>query len=326
MSIDEPMDLEAVAADDALVERLRRSLSPHDAVVWGDDEDDSEDLSYALLHALQSDVSAELPPAPALPATVVPLASRRRALGRTATVTAIAAGVLSLAGASAAATSSPGDPLYGMRSAVASAVQEVVDAITPAAPIGPVQNDPAAAATPTATVSPPGAAVSAAARSASAVRQIQERLTTADRLLDDGRAKPAGQVLDQAERRLPLVLDTTVRKSLQDQINALRARASAMLATPPSTKPQPERSAPPRRGDKGNEVRPEPDSRKATPKPERSAAANRGSGGGSSQAEDEATTEDTELDDRSGKARVPDVVQDARDGRSGPGRRDVVDR
>ena len=63
MSDNDPIDLDAadaVVADDALVERLRRALSPEAAVVWGDDDDDADDLSYALLRALQSDVSTDL--------------------------------------------------------------------------------------------------------------------------------------------------------------------------------------------------------------------------------------------------------------------------
>jgi hypothetical protein len=263
---EEPVDLDAIAADDAMVERLRASISPSDAVVWGDDDDtagDGEDLSYALLRALQLDVSAELDDAPA----VLPLVTRRRAFGRTATVAALTAGVLSLAGAAAAATSSPGDPMYGVRSAVASAVHDALDAITPSEPAGSVADAPAAA-TPTVTITPRGTAVSATARSVSAARQIEERLATADRLLDRGRATAAGEVLDQAERRLPLVLDAGQRSEYQRQIDALRARA---LATP----------KPPR----GQQVTPREDRGKGedkrdTPKPSRSAAqVQRGQGG-----------------------------------------------
>jgi len=227
VSGDEPIDLDAadaVVADDALVERLRHALSPDAAVVWDDDDVDSDDLSYALLRALQRDVSTDLgDPAPV--AEVVPLAERRRRFGRAATVAAVAAGVLSVAGAAAAATSSPGDPLYGVRSAVSSAVHNALDAITP-----PKSGDAPApvAATPTATISPRGAQVSAAARSAGAVVQIEERLTVAARLIDNGRGIAAGEVLDQAQRRLLLVSDVAQRSAFQLRIDALRARIAAL--------------------------------------------------------------------------------------------------
>lgn len=253
---DEPFDLDAVAADDAMVERLRTSVSPRDAVVWGDDDEtagDGEDLSYALLRALQLDVSAELDDAP----SVLPLMTRRRAFGRTATVAALTAGVLSLAGAAAAATSSPGDPMYGVRSAVASAVHDALDAFTPSD--GSAAEAPAAA-TPTVTITPRGTAVSAAARSASAARQIEERIATAERLLDRGRATAAGEVLDQAQRRLPLVLEAAQRAGYQQQIQQLRARA---LAT-----------AEPARGPQGGsgDDRGKSEEKRATPRPSRSAA------------------------------------------------------
>ena len=236
MTPEDPIELDAAAAvqaDDALVERLRSALSPEDAVVWDDDEDVDDDLSYALLRALQRDVSmvAEAPAA-----RVVPLSPRSRRLGRTATVATVAAALVSVAGVAAAATSSPGDPLYGVRSAVASAVHDAVDAVTPTKPIGPSAAHPAAA-TPTATISPRGAQVSTAARSAGAVVQIEERIATATRLLDAGRPRPAGEVLDQAQRRLPLVSDVARRADFQQQIDALRARAAAMSA--PHGKPSP---------------------------------------------------------------------------------------
>ena len=76
MSDNDPIDLDAadaVVADDALVERLRHALSPDAAVVWDDDDEDSDDLSYGLLRALQRDVSADLP---------APAAAGRRASSR----------------------------------------------------------------------------------------------------------------------------------------------------------------------------------------------------------------------------------------------------
>ena len=270
---EEPLDLAAVSADDALVERLRRSLSPEAAVVWDDDDDAGEDRSYALLRALQLDITAEAAPAAPvlsdLVADVVPLTGRRRALGRSATVAAVTAGVLALGGAAAAATSAPGDPMYGVRSAVASAVQEVVDAITPAAPVGPALS---AAATPTATITPPGRAVSTTARSISAVRQIEERLYTAQRLLDAGRPKPALEVLDQATRRLPLVTDLAVRSALAGQVADLRAAAAAAM-TPPPVRPEKPRD---------DDAKPSKDDRRPSPKATRAPAATRPATGGAS--------------------------------------------
>jgi hypothetical protein len=263
---DEAIDVAAVAADDELVESLRRSLSPDAAVVWDDDDEAGDDLSYALLRALQHDVSAEVELPPLVPvAPVVPLAGRRRVLGRTATVTAITAGVLSLAGAAAAAASSPGDAMYGVRSAVASAVHDAIDAMTPAAPIGPATAGPAVA-TPTATITPRGVAVSTAARSESAARQIVERLDTAQRLLDNGRAVPASQVLDQAERRLPLVTDATLRGTLNDRLTALRARAATLQAAPSA---KPSRPAEQANNSKSNDHKP-------AARPERTADSRRG--------------------------------------------------
>ncbi|MFN2523205.1 MAG: hypothetical protein ABR614_07840, partial [Mycobacteriales bacterium] len=125
-------DLDPINADDALVERLRRALSPDDAIVWGDDDEDADDAGYALLRALQHDVSTEPVLAPL--AQVVPLRRTHR-LGRGAAVAAVTAGVLSLAGVAAAATT---PPLAGVRSAVADAVHQVVDAVTPAQPTAPV--------------------------------------------------------------------------------------------------------------------------------------------------------------------------------------------
>ena len=266
---DEPIDVSAVARDDALIERLRASLSPEAAVVWGDDDDDAnEDLSYALLRALQSDVSAALPQPVLTPAPVVPFAARRSALRRTATVAAMTAGVLSLAGAAAAATASPGDAMYGVRSAVASAVSDVVDAITPSAPIGP-KSDASRAATPTATITPPGRSVAAVARSLGAVRQIEERISTAERLLDADRPRAAAQVLEQAERRLPLVSDDVLRADLQAKIDALQATAAAASAVAPDRTPRD------RPTDNGKATA---DEKKATPRPTRTPAAERRSG------------------------------------------------
>ena len=242
---DEPFDLDAVAGDDAMVERLRASLSPGDSV---GSADDSGDLSYALLRALQDDVSAELDPPP----VVVPIGPRRRVFGRAATVAAVTAGVLSLAGAAAAATASPGAPLSGVRSAVASAVHDALDAITPSESV----ESPAAAPTEAGpAVSPRGEAVSAAARSAGATNQIEERIALAERLLDRGRLTAAGEVLDQAQRRLPLVQDAAKRAGYQEQIDRLRARALAAPARGPQSGPA---DVPGKSGDKRATPSPKP--------------------------------------------------------------------
>lgn len=237
---DDPLDLEAVGADDALIEQLRRSVSPESgptgAVVWGDDEDDVDDPSYALLRALQLDVSADLPTGPVLPGEVVPLRSARRSLGRTATVAAVAAGVLSLAGVAAAASSQP------VRSAVADAVSSVVHAITPNVPVGPAPSEPATAL-PAPTSTPPGQLVADVARSAGAARFIGAALARAADLTETGRYTDAAKLLDAAEHRLPLVTPTDGHDALAALIEMRRkdlAAAQAANPTPthgPSTNP-----------------------------------------------------------------------------------------
>jgi hypothetical protein len=306
---DHPVDLSVVEADDALVERLRGSLSPRAAVVWGDDDDElGDDPSYALLRALQNDVNAELQQAPSAAAAVVPLAPRRRALGRTATVAALTVGALSLAGAAAAATSSPGDAMYGVRSAVAAAVHEVVIAVTPAQPLGPSQ--PAAPAAPVVRESPRGTSVSAAAASAAAARQVVERLETAARLLAAGRREAAGQVLDQAERRLPLVTDPGLRAKLDAQLAELRAKVADLPAEdrgkPAGTPVAPHGSGKEHPGD-GKKATPQPhprDARSSGPSDSGSAPAGR-------------RNESVRGDDRADGPLLPAVVPD----RSGPGER-----
>lgn len=226
---DDPLDAAAVGADDALVERLRRSTTPQDAVVW-DDDDDLDDPGYALLLALVRDVSADLPAGDdILPTGVTPLLPRRRHLTRGATVGLVAAGVLSIAGAAAAAA--PGQPLSGVRSAVASAVTSVVDAITPSEPVGPggAAGEPNARPTPSAT--PPGVIVSAAARDAAAVTQIRANLDRAATLLRAGHDAAAGQQLDAAARKLALVQDADVRAALAAELADLRAQLAAPHAT-----------------------------------------------------------------------------------------------
>lgn len=221
---DESLDVVAVGADDQLVETLRRSLSPDAAVIW-DDDDEADDPAFALLRALQLDVSDDLPAdAPILPATVTPLAGRRR-LGRGATVAAVSFGVLSIAGVAAA--SAPGQPLAGVRHSVSAAVAGVVDAITPDAPVGPSVLTPAEGAKPSPSATPPGQLVSAAARSTAAVLQIEANLDRAAVLLQQGRYAAAQAQLDAAARKLTLVSPSSTRDALAARLAALQDRLDA---------------------------------------------------------------------------------------------------
>jgi hypothetical protein len=266
---DEPLDMRAVTADDQLVEKLRHALSPEAAVVWDDDEDDM-DPGYALLRALQLDVSADLPTEVILPAEVTELLPRRRHLSRTATIAVVAASVLSVGGVAAA--SAPGQPLAGVREAVSTAVADAVDAITPDKPVGP-------AAVPTASPSPkptpPGAAVSDAARSAAAILQIEDNLARAEAMLDDGRLMPAKAQLDAAERKLNYVLVGADRDRLSSRLLALQARlATATPRATPSTgkpddkgKPQESRKPDDKGKDSGPSVDRSGEGGAATPRP-----------------------------------------------------------
>ena len=231
---DEPLDLRAVNDDDRLVEKLRHALSPEAAVVWDDDEDDM-DPGYALLRALQLDVSADLPSESILPAGVTELLPRRRHLSRTATIAVVTAGVLSIGGVAAA--SAPGQPLAGVRQAVSSAVADAVDAITPDKPVGPTTVEATESASPKPT--PPGDSVSDAARSAAAVLQIEDNLDRASALLDDGRYEPAKAQLAAAERKLAYVVEGVDRDRLQTRLTELQARLATATphATPPTGKP-----------------------------------------------------------------------------------------
>ncbi len=122
----EPPD--AVLADDETVERLRRAVTT-DAVVWGDDEPE-DDPAVAVLLAVLRDVVASTPVEVAPLAKVLPL-RRRPVLVRGSAVAACALGLLTVGGVAAA---SPGSPLYGVRTAVTSAVSSVVHAVTPSGP------------------------------------------------------------------------------------------------------------------------------------------------------------------------------------------------
>ncbi|GAC1445115.1 MAG: hypothetical protein NVS3B26_05660 [Mycobacteriales bacterium] len=219
----ELVDVAAVAADDAGVEQLRRSLSPVDAVVWDDDEVEL-DPAFALLRVLQHDVARDLPAAAALlPAGVTALPARPRRFGRTATIAAVTAGVLSIGGV-AAATSGPGSPLGGVRSALRSAVINVVDAITPGSPPSPTAAaHRTSAAEPSPEVTAPGDQVSEAARSASTATQVAAELDKAGRLMGEGRYGAAAAQLDVAARALPLILDAGTRDPLAARLASLRA-------------------------------------------------------------------------------------------------------
>lgn len=234
---DDPLDVQAVHADDAAVERLRRALSPEGAVVWDDDDDDM-DPGYALLRAVQLDVSADLPTEIVLPKGVTELVPRRRHLSRTTTMAVVAAGVLSIGGVAAA--SAPGQPLAGARQAVSAAVARAVDAITPDAPVGPAVAP--ATHSPSAKPTPPGDAVSDAARSAAAVRQIQDNLDRAEAFLGEGRTQPAQQQLDAAARKLHYVTDAAERGRLERRLTALQARLATMPTAEPTQRPDDRRN------------------------------------------------------------------------------------
>ena len=244
---DEPLDVTAVGEDDLLVEQLRHALSPDAAVIW-DDDDDELDPAFALLRALQTDVSAGLPlDAPILPAGVTPLLPRRRHLSRTATVAAVAAGVLSIGGVAAAAA--PGMPLEGVRHTLTNAVATAVHAVTPDAPIGPAVES---SASPTASPSSRGDAVSDAARSANAVIQIENNLDRAAKLIADGRYQPAKNQLDAAASKLHYVTDATVKADLQSRLTTLQAQLAAMPTAKPTHGPSDDKGKPADHSGKGN--------------------------------------------------------------------------
>jgi hypothetical protein len=227
---DEPLDVRAVGEDDVLVEQLRHALSPDAAVVW--DDDDELDPAFALLRALQLDVSSNLPVGETiLPAGVTELLPRRRRLGRGATIAAVAAGVLSIGGVAAAAA--PGQPLAGIRHAVTHAVSHAVDAFTPDAPVAPVVASPSDAGRPTAKPTPPGTATSTAARSSSAILQIEGNLDRAATLLDNGKLQAAKNQLAAAAGKLHYVTDAAAHDRLAGRLAALQAR----LTSAPSAKP-----------------------------------------------------------------------------------------
>lgn len=254
---DAPLDLTAVGADDALIESLRRSLSPEAAVVWDDDQEEL-DPGYALLRALQLDVIADLPSEPILPANVTPLVTRR-GIGRGATVAILVAGVVSIGGVAAA--SAPGQPLAGVRSAVASALGSAVSALTPDVRAASGR-EPSEAPHPTGSAAAPqdpaeassGTDV-AAARPAAAAAQVDAELAAAQRALDRGQEAVARRLLTLAARKLPLVLDEVTHGALAKRLAALRDR----LAAAGEPEPQPARTEGPgedRSGDSADHGRP----------------------------------------------------------------------
>jgi hypothetical protein len=285
---DEPLDVQAVNEDDVLVERLRHALSPENAVVWDDDEDDM-DPGYALLRALQLDVSADLPSEPILPAGITELLPRRRHLSRTATMAVVAASVLSIGGAAAA--SAPGQPLAGARHAVSDAVATAVDAITPDSPVGPAVVE--ATHSPSPKPSPPGDAVSDAARSAAAVLQIEDNLDRAEAFLDKGRAEPAEQQLDAAARKLNYVTDLAEHARLEARLTALQTRLASMPSPSPKATHGPADDPDKGKGGKGGADSHGPDTGQGGPAVVHTPNANASSSSGRSQSSRGDTTKST---------------------------------
>ena len=240
---DYPLDLAAVAADDATVEALRvatvealRAGSPQSLRLGAGD-----DVALLLVQELLRDVGADLPAATGRYAStglraVDPLVTTRRALRSGAFVAALAAGVLSLGGAAAAATLAPeGSPLRAAGDAVRSAAGAVVDAVTPPQTPSAVEAQAPraelptpAASTATTARSAPGAAATVA-HAASAERAVVSLLDSAARRLAAGRPGPAGVLLDTAERRLAEV-PATAAAGLRTRLAALRAEVAAVAA------------------------------------------------------------------------------------------------
>jgi len=258
---DDPLDLAAVAADDAAVEALRARSPEGLGLAAGDD------VALLLVRELLRDVGAEPVPgarsgAPALRVVDGHGAPARscRALRSGAVVAALAAGVLSLGGAAAAAGLAPADgPLRGVGEAVRAAAGAVVAAVTPPeaaeeqapAAARPPLPEPAAttattarsattATTATTARSAPGAAA-AVARAASAERAVTSLLDSAARQLAEGRPGPAALMLDTAERRLPEV-PTAAAAALRERLAALRAEVAAATVSAQPAADDPGRS------------------------------------------------------------------------------------
>jgi hypothetical protein len=198
MNDDAPLDLAAVAADEAALEALRAGAG--------------DDAALMLLRELLLDVERDLAPtAPLSHGTTVLAradAGPERRLARNGTVVAaLTAGLLSLGGVAAASTFAPADsPLHGLGEAVRSAAGAVVGAVTP--PTSPGRSAvvlPTPSASPTTAPTPapaakaaaaprtptPGATVSAASRSRAAARQVDQLLVAAADLLKAGRTTAA---------------------------------------------------------------------------------------------------------------------------------------
>lgn len=245
-----PEQPDAVQTDDETIERLRRAVTTC-AVVWGDDEPEDDPAVAALLAVLR-DVTV-MPPVEVAPlAAVLPL-RRRPMLVRGSAIAACALGLLSVGEVAAA---SPGSPLYGIRTAVSSALSSVVDAVRPSGPGAALSRSlsstqlrpsPTPRRTPTATLLPTLPAVSAPPRTAApppartleAARLVAALLDRAQVHLTAGRFVPAGRLLDLAERRLPGVALQDGRAGLAARLVALQAIADAgPLTRPRSPKTQ----------------------------------------------------------------------------------------
>lgn len=249
MNDDEPLDLKAVAADDAALEALRAGAA--------------DDAALGLLRALLLDVERDLPTPVGHGSTVLALASSEesdRRIARGGTVVAVlAAGLLSLGGVAAASTLAPaGSPLHALGEAVRSAAGAVVGAVTPPASPGrsgvvpppataspsSVAAAPAKQTTVAPRTSPPGAPVSAASRSRAAARQVDQLLDAAAGLLEAGRTTAAVARLDLAERKLTEVLPAD-RADLPQRLAALREQATAAAKPTRSPKAAPAKAEAP---------------------------------------------------------------------------------
>ena len=288
MSDDDPLDLAAVGADDAALDRLRTSAD--------------DDSALSLLRDLLLDVEADLPAATPVGrgSTVLTLAAEEvpdRRLARSGTVVAVlTAGLLSLGGVAAASTLAPsGTPLHGLGEAVRSAAGAFVGAVTPPeSPVAPAASpSPSPTASRPVSVAPaaprppaPTAAVPAGARSQAAARQVAQLLDQAQALLADGRTKVAVARLDLAQRTLAQVLPVH-RGDLESRLTDLRDRATAAPETARTAPARTARPAPPKQQAPATQEPPARPSeqrkgspRTATPKPPKQQGGKGGKGAG----------------------------------------------
>lgn len=229
---DEPLDLHAVAADEAALEGLRTGAG--------------DDAALVLLRELMLDVERDLP-APARishGSTVLALSGEdvpERRLARSGTVVAaLTAGLLSLGGVAAATTLAPvASPLHGFGQAVRAAAGAVVGAVSPPESPGrgtvPLPSPRALASGAAAGQPTPGPAVAALARSEAAARQVDQLLLAAAGQLGAGRTTAAVTRLDLAERKLVEVLPVH-RGDLAQRLAELRRQA---VAASPKPRPDP---------------------------------------------------------------------------------------